>query len=178
MCEEPLQAHHTISSTSTALKGLSFFCKPIGRVENPEENVRGLVVMKQHLAISLICLTTSHFLCASSFLTLQMQFSPSIRKRFPHCMTRRKERRRTVEDKPLQVHCSLISSTNRPKHDSSSFYGAPLESELQHIERYLGRLKPIDCCLIWIDTGASKFIPPCYTRLYKKTRNTWIVCTG
>ena len=127
---------------------------------------------------SLICLTTSHFLCASSFLTLQMQFSPSTRKRFPHCMTRRKERRRTVEDKPLQVHCSLISSTNRPKHDSSSFYGAPLESELQHIERYLGRLKPIDCCLIWIYTGASKFIPPCYTRLYKKTRNTWIVCTG
>ena len=48
MCEEPLQAHHTISSTSTVLKDLSFFCKPIGRVENPEENVRGLVVMKQH----------------------------------------------------------------------------------------------------------------------------------
>ena len=52
-----------------------------------------------------------------------------------------------MEDKPLQVHCSLISSTNRPKHDSSSFYGAPLESELQHTERYLGRLKPIDCYL-------------------------------
>ena len=139
------------------------------------KNVRGLVVMKQHPSS---VWQPSHLLCVSSFLTLQMQFSPSTRKRFPHCMTRRKERRRTVEDKPLQVHCSLISSTNRPKHDSSSFYGAPLESELQHIERYLGRLKPIDCCLIWIYTGASKFIPPCYTRLYKKTRNTWIVCTG
>ena len=52
----------TISSTSTALKDLSFFCKPIGRVENPEENERGLVVMKQHLAISLICLTTPSLL--------------------------------------------------------------------------------------------------------------------
>ena len=150
----------TISSTSTALKDLSFFCRPIGRVENPEENVRGLVVMKQHPSS---VWQPSHLLCVSSFLTLQMRFSPSTRKRFPHCMIRRKERRRTVEDKPLQVHCSLISSTNRPKHDSSSFYGAPLESELQHIERYLGRLKPIDCCLIWIYTGASKFFQD-YTR--------------
>ena len=173
MCEEPLQAHnqfhlHCLERLVILLQTNWESGKSWRKCERPRSNETA----------SLICLTTSHFLCASSFLTLQMQFSPSTRKRFPHCMTRRKERRRTVEDKPLQVHCSLISSTNRPKHDSSSFYGAPLESELQHTERYLGRLKPIDCCLIWIYTGASKFIPPCYTRLYKKTRNTWIVCAG
>ena len=38
-------------------------------------------------------------------------------------------------DKHLQVHASPISSTNRPKHTSSNFYGALMIIELQYIER-------------------------------------------